>query len=544
MAQLSTAKAIKIVLPSARIAASNIPKREVVTAYARVSTNRFEQSESLDRQQSYYKDYIQRHNEWQYREIYSDPGLSGTKADKRPGFMQLIHDCQAGLINRVLCKSVSRFARNTIDALTYIRMLKDLKVSIFFETENIDTMTPGGEMLLTILAGMAEQESRSISKNVTWALNRKFLADGILMPTKNFLGYKRDDKNNIVIDYKEAPIVQRIFREFIGGYSTVQIANRLMEDGIKSPSGKDIWRETTVRSIIRNPKYCGDAIMGKTYKPDVLGKRVKNDGKERDMFYIPDCCPAIISKETFKLAQAEDNSRSNLRNSTKSGIGKYSNKHHFSGMLTCASCGSKLRRWVSGYREGVVKEYVWICVQKQTFKTCKEKPVKEKDIETAFVGVLNELIEDGTGFIEELRANIKAEVNNDLIDEIAKIDKQLSRLQADMLKLSRENRQGIISNSEYDKLVDENAKKQEKLINEKNEKTLKSEGIRLTEFRISEIERILAETEKGEVFDPIIFKELIDTAKLTRKKITFKFKCGLEIEKELEQSYRDYSERR
>lgn len=544
MAQRITAESIKVILPSAQLAQSRLPKREVVTAYARVSTNRFEQSESLSHQQAYYREYIQRHPGWEYREIYSDPGLSGTKAEKRPGFMQLIKDCQAGLINRVLCKSVSRFARNTIDALTYIRMLKELKVAIFFETENIDTMTPGGEMLLTILAGMAEQESRSISKNVSWSLTRKFMADGILMPTKNFLGYTRDEKNNIVIDYNEAPIVQRIFREFIGGYSTVQIANRLMEDGIKSPSGKDIWRETTVRSIIRNPKYCGDAIMGKTYKPDVLSKRVKNDGTERDMFYITDCCPAIISKEVFKLAQAEDNRRRTLRNSTKTGTGKYSNKHHFSGMLTCLSCGSKLRRWINRYKDDNEKEYVWICVEKQTFKTCKEKPVREKDIESVFVKVMNELIGNSEEFIRQLKENIRAEVNNNLIEEIAKIDEQLSVLQSEALKLSRENRQGIIDNEKYDRLIEENAKKQESLISARNEKTLKSEGIKLTEYRISEIERILTETRQGDVFDSAIFKELIETASLTREKILFKFKCGLEIEKALEQGYRNYPERK
>jgi len=333
---VTAARGMRIILPTANPVAA--PTEKVMTAYARVSTNKFEQSESLERQESSYREYIQRQSGWKYREIYSDPGLSGTRAEKRPGFMRLIADCKAGLINKILVKSLSRFARNTVDALTYIRLLKELRISVFFETENIDTLTPGGEVLITILAGLAEQEARNISKNVTWGFNKKFQNDGIIMPTKNFLGYTLDADKNIIIDMQEAPVVQRIFREFIGGYSTQQIALRLVADGVKSPRGKDRWQATTIRSIIRNPKYCGDAIMGKTYKPDVLSpRRLKNDGVIRDLFYIPDCCPVIISKELFNLAKAEDERRNSLRSATKTGSGRYSAANTFSGMLTCGS---------------------------------------------------------------------------------------------------------------------------------------------------------------------------------------------------------------
>jgi len=526
---MQTAKATKIVLPSA-VPTINIPKKEVVTAYARVSTLSTEQAESQERQEAYYTEYIKRRSDWTYRDIYADPGLSGTRAEKRPNFMRMIEDCRQGLINRILVKSLSRFARNTVDALTYIRMLKEWRVSVFFESENIDTMTPGGEVLITILAGLAEQESRNISKNVIWALNKKFASGEIIMQTKNFLGFTKDKDGEIVIDTNEAQIVQRIFREFIGGYSAAQIAGRLKADGIKSPFKREEWAITTILSIIRNPKYCGDAIMGKTYKPDVVSaKRLKNDGVIRDLFYIPDCVPQIIPKEIFNLAKAEDERRSNLRSASKTGSGRFSNKFVFSGMLTCASCGSKLRRWANGYQEGVKKTYYWICINKQTFRECKEKPVDETWIEKAFVKVLNSLIGSGGGFIATLRENIRSEVGDSILQEIEQLDEQIAGLQAEVLKHSKDNRQGLIGNTEYDDLIAENEQQQITLTLEKNAKILKSEGMRLKEYRLDEIERILIETVQSDLFDSQIFKELVETVTMTREKITFYFKCGIEL---------------
>lgn len=214
----------------------------------------------------------------------------------------MIEDCRAGKIQKVLVKSISRFARNTVDALQYIRELKDLGISVYFESENIDTLTPGGEVLLTILAAMAEQESRTISSNIKWAWQRKFQKGDVILNTGLMLGYRKigkDDEGHDVyeINEEEAEIVRRIYREFIAGYSITQIAKRLQADGVKTKLGKENWRHNVIESILTNEKYTGNALLGKTFKPDVLTKyRQKNDGKKAPIYYVEGSHPAIIEK--------------------------------------------------------------------------------------------------------------------------------------------------------------------------------------------------------------------------------------------------------
>ena len=232
------------------------PKKLLVAAYARVSTEKEEQEDSFERQVEHYKQLINSKPDWQYVDIYADPGISGTRAEKRPDFMRMIEDCRAGKIQKVLVKSISRFARNTVDALNYIRELKDLGISVYFESENIDTLTPGGEVLLTILAAMAEQESRTISSNIKWAWQRKFQNGDIILNTGLMLGYRKtgqkDEDGHDVYEIieAEAEIVRRIYREFIAGYSITQIAKRLKADGIKTKLGKETWCHSTLESIL------------------------------------------------------------------------------------------------------------------------------------------------------------------------------------------------------------------------------------------------------------------------------------------------------
>ena len=235
--------------------ADNQSERLQVAAYARVSTEKEEQEDSFERQVEHYKQLIYSKPDWQFVDVYADPGISGTRAEKRPDFLRMIEDCRAGKIKKVLVKSISRFARNTVDALQYIRELKDLGISVYFESENIDTLTPGGEVLLTILAAMAEQESRTISSNIKWAWQRKFQKGDIILNTGLMLGYRKigkDDEGHDVyeINEEEAEIVRRIYREFIAGYSITQIAKRLQADGVKTKLGRESWRHNVIESIL------------------------------------------------------------------------------------------------------------------------------------------------------------------------------------------------------------------------------------------------------------------------------------------------------
>ena len=230
-------------------------KRLRVAAYARVSTDQEQQEESFEHQVDYYTRYINNHPDWQFVGIYADPGLSGTRADKRPEFQRMIADCKAGKIDKIICKSTSRFARNTVDTLTTVRELKELGIGVYFESHNMDTMSSGGEILLTVLASIAEQESRTISNNVKWTFEKKRERGEVDFNYTNFLGYTKNEDREIVVVPEEADVIRRIYRMFISGYSLGQIKDVLMREGIKSPQGKSNWHLSTISSILRNEKY-------------------------------------------------------------------------------------------------------------------------------------------------------------------------------------------------------------------------------------------------------------------------------------------------
>lgn len=371
--------------------ADNQSERLQVAAYARVSTEKEEQEDSFERQVEHYKQLIYSKPEWQFVDVYADPGISGTRAEKRPDFLRMIEDCRAGKIQKVLVKSISRFARNTVDALQYIRELKDLGISVYFESENIDTLTPGGEVLLTILAAMAEQESRTISSNIKWAWQRKFQKGDVILNTGLMLGYRKigkDDEGHDVyeINEEEAEIVRRIYREFIAGYSITQIAKRLQADGVKTKLGKENWRHNVIESILTNEKYTGNALLGKTFKPDVLTKyRQKNDGKKAPIYYVEGSHPAIIEKGLFDLAQQEMQRRRDA-NDNKVGGGRYSSRYPFSGMLVCGICGSKLRRQVRTMGSGK-RTASWGCCNRinNGRAECDSHHVNEEVLEATYL---------------------------------------------------------------------------------------------------------------------------------------------------------------
>lgn len=336
----------------------------VVVAYARVSTEKEEQEDSFERQVSHYTTLITSKPEWSFGGIYADPGITGTRAEKRPDFMRMIADCRAGKINKILVKSISRFARNTVDALNYIRELRELGISVYFENENIDTLTPGGEVLITILAAMAEQESRTMSTNIKWTYQKKFKNGEVILNTGLMLGYtkagKKDAEGREIyeINEAEAEIVRRIYREYLAGITITRICRGLEADGIPTKLGKSKWRVSVIRSILTNEKYTGDAVLGKTFKPDVLSKyRQKNNG-QAPMYYAEGTHPAIIDKEMFEMVKVEMQRRKDEKD-TSVGSSRYTSKYPFSGLLICGECGHKLRRHVRTVGSGIRRSW-WL----------------------------------------------------------------------------------------------------------------------------------------------------------------------------------------
>ena len=271
----------------------SMAKRKVA-AYARVSTDHEEQQSSYEAQCDYYTNYIRKRDDWEFAGIYSDEGVTGTSTKKREGFTRMVDDALAGKIDLIITKSVSRFARNTVDSLTTIRKLKEHGTEVFFEKESIWTFDAKGEMLLTILSSLSQEESRSISENVKWGQRKKFSDGRFSMCYGRFLGYEKGEDGSMVINEGQAKTIEFIYSEFIMGLSPKAIAKKLTELGYETPGGQKKWYEGTVRSILKNEKYKGCALLQKTYTPDFLTKKsVKNDGKV-PQFFVEDSHPAII----------------------------------------------------------------------------------------------------------------------------------------------------------------------------------------------------------------------------------------------------------
>lgn len=284
-------------------------KKKRVAAYARVSTDQEEQEGSFLSQVSFYAKFIDSHANWQLVKIYADKGLSGTSFKRRPQFNQMLADAESGKIDLILTKSISRFARNTVDSLSVTRQLKGLGVEVFFEKENISSFDDKAELMFTILSSIAQEESRSISENVRWGKLRSMEAGKVSLPYKNFLGYRKGKDGYPEVVEEEAKIIRKIYQLFLDGVSYREIARILTNEGILTPSRRLVWNAQSIRSILTNEKYKGAAILGKTYIDSFLTKRVKVNHGERKKFYVEKSHEAIISPEIFDRVQQEIKSR-------------------------------------------------------------------------------------------------------------------------------------------------------------------------------------------------------------------------------------------
>ncbi|MCM1167974.1 MAG: recombinase family protein, partial [Ruminococcus sp.] len=280
-------------------------RKKRVAAYARVSTDSEEQLSSYEAQVGFYTRHIQGNPDWEFVRVYTDEGISGTNIKKREGFNRMIRDALNGKIDLILTKSISRFARNTVDTLTTIRKLKEKGIEVYFEKENIYTLDAKGEVMITIMSSLAQEESRSISENVTWGI-RKSMEDGkVSLGYKHFLGYEKGADGLPQIVEEEAETVRKIYRLFLDGRTVRSIAEQLTDEGIPTPSGKKNWSVSTIMSILQNEKYKGDALLQKTYTVDFLSKKVKKNKGEIPQYYIQNSHPAIIDPDTFELVQNE-----------------------------------------------------------------------------------------------------------------------------------------------------------------------------------------------------------------------------------------------
>ena len=302
--------AIRIKEIPATASAHKSSKRRAA-AYARISTDHEDQVTSYEAQVEYYTYYITERSDLEFVEVYTDEGITGTSINKRKGFIRMITDALAGHIDLIITKSVSRFARNTVDLLSTIRLLKEHGVEVFFEKENIRTFDCRGELLLSIMASIAQEESRSISENCKWGQRRRFAEGKVTVPFKRFLGYDRGEDGNLVINEEQAAVVRRIYEMFMQGSTPYAIAKALTEDGVPTPGGKEVWSRNVVKSILTNEKYKGDALLQKVFTVDYLTKRKKKNTGEVTRYYVEGSHEPIIPPKLFDEVQAEMERRKN-----------------------------------------------------------------------------------------------------------------------------------------------------------------------------------------------------------------------------------------
>ena len=401
-----------------------------VAAYCRVSTDSEEQLNSYEAQKSYYTQKIADSPDWEMAGIYADEGISGTSMKKRTEFKKMITACKRGHIDLIITKSLSRFARNTVDCLETVRLLKANGIGVYFEKENINTLTESSEFLITLFSGFAQAESESLSKNIAWGKQKSAEAGKVDFQYKKMLGYRKGVDGQPEIVPEEAEIIRRIYRRYLAGCSLGQIKQELEQDNIPTAQKVERWSSAVIHNILTNEKYMGDALLQKTYITDCITKKVKKNMGERPMYYVENNHPAIILRETFDQVQKEMTRRSSkrkvLQKSGKTELGKYSGKYALTELLVCGECGSPYKR-VTWARNGK-KRIVWRCVSRLEFGTkyChNSQTLDESRLHNAILAAMNEY------------AAIRQEVCPDVLAMVEEAKRAMSQAGTMLLELKK-----------------------------------------------------------------------------------------------------------
>ena len=491
-----------------------------MAAYARVSTDTEEQISSYEAQVDYYTRYIKSKNNWKFIEVYTDEGISATNTKKRDGFNRMIKDALDKKIDLIVTKSVSRFARNTVDTLTTVRKLKEKGVEVYFEKENIYTLDSKGELLITIMSSLAQEESRSISENVTWGQRKRFADGKVSLPYKNFLGYEKGKDGVPKIVEKEAKIIRLIYRLFLEGKTISAITKHLTDNKIPTPAGKEKWYTTTVRSILTNEKYKGDALLQKCYTIDFLTKKTKKNEGEVPQYYVKQSHEAIISPEIYDLVQDELKKREQAKVN-------HSCRSIFSSKIICRECGGfygpKVWHSTDKYRKTI-----WQCNNKfKNKEKCKTPNLTEDQIKEEFVKEFNRLIVNKDEIIKDCENAILELTNTDNIDdEISKLQEENEALINLMKNIIYENSRKAIDQDKYNQKYDSYTEKHEKIKNAISKLEEKKQNLKVRREKISLFMDNLGKT--GTIiseFDETLWHTMIENVIICEdKKMEFKFR--------------------
>lgn len=482
-------------------------------AYARVSSGKDAMLHSLSAQVSYNNSLIQSNPEWLFCGVYADEALTGTK-DNRENFQRLLTECRAGNIDLIITKSISRFARNTVTLLETVRELKNLGVDVYFEEQNIHSISPDGEFMLTLLGSYAQEESYSASENQKWRIRKDFEQGRLGSIT--ILGYERSNDGTLIIVPEEAEIVRMIFNDYLSGMGKNAIANKLLEIGFPTKGG-GIWTAWSIRRILKNEKYCGDLLLQKTYRENHITKKKINNTGQLPQYYIENDHEAIIPKEIFLMVQ-EEIARRSEQNACFGRRKNFSANHPFSKIVFCADCGEEFRRihWNNRGKKSIV----WRCLTRLKQKDqCHARTVNEETLIEAFLDALNEIVGNSDDYMTRLKENLETAINEVHPESAAALAAKMAKLQQELIDRTerREN---------YDDITEEILRLRELQEQTAMDDTAKSEHKKRIRELLKFIER---QKSKVCVFDGSLVKKLLEKVNVYDDYLEFRFKSGVTV---------------
>ena len=499
-------------------------KKLRVAAYARVSTENNDQLLSLKTQIDHYEKYIKSHPAYDYAGLYYDEGLSGTKIEKRDGLLKLIKDCEDKKIDRIITKSISRLSRNTTNTLEIVRKLSALRISIYFEKENIDTLTMDSELMLSILSSIAESESTSIAANIKWSNENRF-KNGTYKIAVAAYGYKCID-GQLYPDEQEAPIVKEIFKMALEGKGVTAIAKSLNSRNIKPRKAKK-WDAACVYAILKNEKYTGDSLFQKYYTDSTFTERV-NRG-EKNKYYVTNHHTPLITHEEYELANTIIKTRSYAKN----GEIRKSNRYPFSGKIICGQCGHKYIR-TSETRKGVCK-VKWACKNHiNNTNECSNLPETDEDLKIAFLRVMKKLKIGRKKILDPFIKNLRKYDTSSINKIINDIDKKVCSYELNLEKVSSLFESGHLNSNQFQEESSRLKNEIEKLNTERYECLGSLENIRTHLNEAKKLSNFLANDKSIEDFDEEIFSDYVDSIVVVKRNTyIFKMKCGLKLQEEI-----------
>ncbi len=514
-------------------------KKLKVAAYCRVSTDAEDQLNSYRVQMDYYQRHIMSNDEWEFAGIYADEGITGTQTKKRVQFLKMIRDCEKGKIDMILTKSISRYARNIVDSLSYVRKLKAMGVAIYFEEQNINSLKEKNEVIIGLFSSFAQGESEHISENVRWGISKR-MENGTYLSKMDMFGYRRDKiTKEVYIVPEEAEIVRQIYRSFLDGMSTHGIAKELEKNNVKTFNGKDKWNQSVIMNILQNEKYCGDVMYQKTYIVDCLTKKqLVNHGK-KDRYLVYNDHEAIISRDTYYEVQAEFAKRKTKRSTSdfaKTGIGRYSSKYAFSELLVCKECGGHFRRKTVKKKDGTM--HYWRCINRLDYadKYCTNSVgFEENALKDAVCKALSEVLQNRSKGMELVKSHLVYVASaDDKSDDLYFIDKAIKDEEQHIVELANLAMKSPQNRENYEAAISD-CTERIKVLRDRREEIVRQ--LNFNESAKAEIERIEKYlTEDRAVFtefDDCTVRRLVNSISVSKDlELTIYLKGGYEIKAE------------